>query len=364
MESRCRARRAAGAFRLPLPARVVLALALAAPGCRVVVENDSLGGQGRDSGYSSGVRLEATWRRLDETAEGAASTGWPDGSQRLLETLVDGFAPAPLPLAEGDRRETFYSATLGHDIYTPEDLSAEQPILDDRPYAAFLYTRFARSERRLDGDDARRDDEDRTVSLTLGVVGPLAFGEAAQKTVHQVIEGTEPEGWDNQLENEPAAMFAGSWTRRFAHGENADGLQGDLLGGISGWMGNVLVRGRVGGEARVGLALPRDFGFDNGDRPVGRADDSTRGGKDRWVYAFAGADGDLVLHDLFLDGNTFADSQSVDRIPLVGQLRAGAVACWGAWSLGYSWTLRGPEFEENRSTHPYGVVFLNWSPGR
>jgi lipid A 3-O-deacylase len=41
-------------------------------------------------------------------------------------------------------------------------------------------------------------------------------------------------------------------------------------------------------------------------------------------YVFAGAEGRYVAHNIFLDGNTFADSHSVDRRPFVLDIQLGA----------------------------------------
>jgi len=49
-----------------------------------------------------------------------------------------------------------------------------------------------------------------------------------------------------------------------------------------------------------------------------------RAGQGRGGYVFAGVEGRAVARDIFLDGNTFQKSPSVDKEPLVGELAVGA----------------------------------------
>src|SRR5690606_30937471 len=65
-------------------------------------------------------------------------------------------------------------------------------------------------------------------------------------------------------------------------------------------------------------------------------------------YLFAGAEGQVVLRNIFLDGNTFQDSHSVDRRVLVGDLQAGFALIYESWRLTYTHVLRTPEFEEQK----------------
>lgn len=45
-------------------------------------------------------------------------------------------------------------------------------------------------------------------------------------------------------------------------------------------------------------------------------------------YVFVGVEGRAIAHNIFLDGNTFASSQHVDKKPFVGDLTAGATFFW------------------------------------
>src|SRR3546814_10706131 len=94
-------------------------------------------------------------------------------------------------------------------MYTPEDTAARDLLVDDRPYAGWLYGAISvHAETRADAPGTEPDTLD-TVELQLGMVGPYAFGEEVQNAFHRLIDVAEAQGWDNQLDNEPGVMLIG-----------------------------------------------------------------------------------------------------------------------------------------------------------
>src|SRR3546814_13149223 len=72
-------------------------------------------------------------------------------------------------------------------------------------------------------------------------------------------------------------------------------------------------------------------------------------------YVFAGAEGRAVARNIFLDGNTFQDSPSVDKEVLVGDLSAGVVMTFGDLRLSYVQVLRTKEFEGQDGVRLFGA---------
>ncbi len=147
------------------------------------------------------------------------------------------------------------SLAVGHNLYTPEDISTTELVTDDRPYAGWLHVDL--------GLVGQVDDVLRTMQLSFGMVGPAAKGEEFQKWIHKVIDSPEPMGWDNQLNNEPTMMllFEQKWRNVFSPGFfRGLGLDVDLSPHGSVALGNVFTYGGVGGTVRLGQGLERDFG--------------------------------------------------------------------------------------------------------
>lgn len=206
---------------------------------------------------------------------------------------------------------------IGQNIYTPTDTATVAPVPNDRPYAAWLYAALTFQAESADHNLLR------VVEVDAGVVGPAALGEQIQNGWHDIIHDPHAQGWANQLHNEPGLILA--WERRYrvkritSH-ETHLGAELFARAGLS--VGNVDTSARFGLTARAGWKLPHDFGPDliragGVDlAPVSRSS----------FYFFGSAGGRWVARDIFLDGNTWQDSPSVDKRPLVGDFNAGLVA--------------------------------------
>ena len=163
----------------------------------------------------------------------------------------------------------------------------------------------------------------------------LAFAEQVQRFVHENISNSQrPEGWDNQLEDEPALVLSYHWRRLLPGVDwwNADGDKKffDLTPHATGVVGNVFTQGGAGLTARLGYGLSPEFA--DAMRPVAAGPSPTT----KWGFnVFVSAEGRAVLHSIFLDGNTLRDSHSVDKKTWVGDFRIGATLRFRSWSLTY-----------------------------
>jgi len=77
-------------------------------------------------------------------------------------------------------------------------------------------------------------------------------------------------------------------------------------------------------------------------------------------YAFAGVEGRAVARNIFLDGNTFSDSPSVDSLPLIGDLQFGIVATYNQIRLSFTQIMRTEEFEGQNDGDHYGSIALTY----
>ena len=82
--------------------------------------------------------------------------------------------------------------------------------------------------------------------------------------------------------------------------------------------------------------------------------------KDFNWYLFAGLEGRAVLQNIFLDGNTFSDSHSVNKKLFVGDLQAGLTAQWARFQFSYTQIFRTREFEGQGSADIFGALSLSY----
>jgi len=300
-------------------------------------ENDFFGG-GTDRHFSHGTRIECLTPPIQVITDAADKLPW--------------FKTEKARTPEGNELEARVSFSLGQNIYTPEDIAATQLNKDDRPYAGWLYMGFGL----VANQGANRYDK---LELEIGLVGPYSFAEDVQTFWHSLFGIQVPKGWDNQLKTEPGAVLYYEQTRRFEKENLGLGLDVDALPHFGGALGNIFTYGAAGITFRVGSKLSDDFGPPR-IRPSlpGSAYFHPERGFN-W-YLFAGIEGRAMLHNIFLDGNTFTDSHSVDKKYFVGDLQAGLVFQWNRFRITYTQIFRTKEFDGQDRGDIYGSLSLSY----
>jgi hypothetical protein len=248
---------------------------------------------------------------------------------------------------------------VSHLIFTPDDTDSAAPVLNDRPYAAYLHTTFSlESIRSNDLGDAWQDQW----KLDLGVIGPHAYGEEVQNNWHKLINAAASNGWDHQLKDELTVnlSFERAWRSKLFRTPDLLGMSTDIIPYSTVALGNVAAYAGLGGVWRIGPTLPDDFGPPRIYPGSGGSEwFHTSTGLD-W-YLFAGLEGRAVARDIFLDGNTFRDSMSVDKRPLVGDLKLGAVVVLGSARVSFTHDIRSKEYYGQPKIDQFGSVVLGFA---
>ncbi len=301
-------------------------------------ENDGLTvGSNEDEHYTQGAR--ASWVVPYEVA--------PNFAKRV---------PKFLPVSNSTTQAI--GAVLGQEMYTPRNINARRLLREDRPYAGWLYAgaMFADVDRRQDGPQG---DSMNSWELDVGVIGPSSRASKVHRAGHAFSGSSEPRGWDNQLKDEAGLVLTYNYRKRLLAGRTTTGHEWDAIGGVGIDLGNIRTLGSVSGMVRFGQDLPRDFGVNTIHRTateVGPVE-----GRDgfRW-YAYLGGEARGVAHNIFLDGNTFRDSHSVDRKPFVGEAQAGIAAQWGNFRVSLGQVLRSREFDGQADSQRFGSLALQY----
>lgn len=294
----------------------------------LVYENDSF--SNRDGHYTSGVRLS-----------------WIPGSGDTPKWVEDMARRIPGFPREGQVLPTY---SLGQNMYTPSDITVEDPPKGERPYAGWLYATIG-----LAAETGRQLDQ---LVLTVGIVGPASLAEKTQKLVHKAVGSDEPRGWDTQLRNELGLMLGWQRNWRAWRSTSLGGNQFDVSPHVGATVGNVYTYANTGITLRYGDNLPLDYGPPRIMPGVtGTSSFIPRPGLG-W-YLFAGVEGRAVARNIFLDGNSFRNSRSVDREYLVGDLQFGAVLVWDKLRLSYTHVFRTREFKTQDESDNFGSLGLS-----
>ena len=147
-----------------------------------------------------------------------------------LEFINPALVKSPLnkALPKFQHGENKFGVALEHVGFTPSTISSDEISYGDRPFASALLTKSFR----ISNDSMKQ----RRISscISLGVIGPLAGGAEFQKAIHRWINGTPPQGWRNQIGNDPVLNYSFEYVkgiatrRRFALAANAELRLGTL----------------------------------------------------------------------------------------------------------------------------------------
>ena len=179
---------------------------------------------------------------------------------------------------------------------TPQDITIENPGADNLPYSALLFVNS--SFLHITPTVADRID------TAIGVVGPAALGEQAQKLVHSITGSEEPLGWDAQLDNELVFQFsrARAWRTWSSPLDSVD-----FLTQAEATIGTIQSDVKSGFLVRYGKSLTSTYATtllsaNRISNPVAI--------DDGW-YVYAGANLRYIFNQIFIDGNTFKSSKSI-----------------------------------------------------
>lgn len=294
-------------------------------------ENDFIG-NGEDSDYTNGVRL--TYFDVETP----------------MPPIIDILAEAIPTFDINQTTSTFF--TLGQNLYTPSNINIRQNQNADRPWAAWLYGSVG-----LATVTKNHLDE---LEFTLGIVGPEALGEQTQKFVHRHITDSDiPKGWSNQLSFEPG--FIGSWRRRWPvwYAKNWNDFRVRVEPDINVSLGNIYTYAGTG--ATISISPNKRLIQDTPPRVrpamAGTGFFDTPDKKLSWSL-FAGLDGRAMARNIFLDGNTFKDSHSVDKKHLVADANIGAALTYDDYRLSYTLNYRTKEFDGQSDPSVFGSLTL------
>jgi len=310
------------------------------------LDNDIVGGT--DQHYTNAVRL--TWL-FPEVKTYSDYRFMPNWLKKTAEKLF-----------YGNNAEFFHnvSISIGQHIYTPEDIYKKELIKEDRPYAGCTYLSFALHNKSFSIMN--------TYSVVFGMVGSSSFADKTQRFVHKVINDAIPKGWDNQIKDEPVLQLTYEQKWRLLHRMGKSGVGFDCLPSFEIIAGNVAVASSVSCEFRMGYHLPSDFGT-SFNRPASgvtappKPDDSSQKSRHEFgIYISTGAACYGIAREIFLDGNTFKDSHSVKKKPVIIETGAGITFYYKNAKITYTQVYRTKEFDRQKEqAQSYGSVNLAFS---
>ncbi len=291
-----------------------------------------------DGGYTHGARISALFSRKNS-------------NQSSMH----------IPFTDVEEKEHFISFAYANQMYNPYDQDIGYLIEDDRPYAGWSYIEIALHQ--------VTSTELDSLTLQLGVVGPSSGMEKLQSFFHEYItDAGDSAGWDNQLSDEIGLQinYMHKWRYEL---EDIAGIESILIPYSGVNLGNVSIKASGGTLYRVGWNIPKDYGMNSmkeGSYPsipiYSKAHLKDR--SDWGLYLNLATGANIVLRDIFLDGNTFKDSHSVDKNYLNAYVTYGISLKYKNLLIDYEHHYYTKEYEE-RGNHKiykgYGSLVFTYN---
>ncbi|WP_322802875.1 lipid A deacylase LpxR family protein [Vibrio alfacsensis] len=294
------------------------------------LDNDGIFGVDQD--YTNGIFLSYATEQLRRDAE----WGWLSLNESSNQTNVDKI-----------------ELVLGHKMWTPSDIEADYPLVNDRPYAGYLHTEI--NYLTLTADRAVR------YNFTIGATGESSLSDKAQDIVHGITGSTDPQGWEYQIDDEIAFSVGYRAFNKLMRSEastqqweitnvtdiNAGNFRSDISQGVMFRWGTNLANSI--GAANISVESPFHASM------IAKSTSS-------W-FLFTGFEGRYRFNDITIEGDRSGipePSEPYDVTLQNWQASAVAGATWYNQNYGASltFTVKTPDYKEAQ-TDVYGTGSLS-----
>lgn len=234
-----------------------------------------------------------------------------------------------------------FSFGIGQKIYTPYTIKIAEPVLNDRPYAGYLYLFLNKN--------IRYDNKLDSFGISVGLTGPSSLAEITQKRVHELIGSTEPKGWNNQLKNELLVMF--SWMRNVELNKpKQNSFDWNVIPKFTTNIGTPLTSVVTSIEFRYGWNLADDFNSNKMQALSSgiRNNFKNNSSKNISYYVFFEAEGNFIFYDTFLDGNLSGKKTNIEKELFRYELIGGLTLNIENYYIKYSNIFMSKEFKEQK----------------
>lgn len=245
------------------------------------------------------------------------------------------------------RHLTRWDISVAQEMYTPKNKFAKETGENDYPYAGYLYLAL--------GFSHRNESTSESFKLHVGVVGPAALAQYTQDFIHTAFGLGSKLPWESQLSNEPIFNLNYQLTKKY-YIFNTRYFSSDILPSISAALGNAHIYVAAGARLRVGYNLDADFGVSK----INHAINSPPPHSDKLsIYAFGGAGGQFVIHNIFINGNTLQKGTNLEITRFLYEIEAGVAIAYKGFRASYTFSHRSKEFKDQANFMNFSSIALH-----
>lgn len=240
---------------------------------------------------------------------------------------------------------------LGQYIYTPRFTNKTAINKNDRPFAGYLFTGFEKSF-------FYKNYNVLQVGFQIGSVGPRAYGQEVQNTIHETFSLKKPYGWENQIHNAVAIQSNFIFSVKLFPKTEQNTIDFNWKSEVN--MGTVFSRISTGLVTRIGFKKLVPVWNSN----MYGASVGTIKGTNNEFYFYLAPNIRYQLYDATIQGGLFSDTSPVTftPMPFCFNAKAGLVYQKNNFNLSYSFVYNSKEVKNSPSTSYYygsiGFSFL------
>ena len=227
-----------------------------------------------------------------------------------------------------------HGISLEHIGFTPTTIKSKDILYGDRPFAAAIFLKSFK----IESDSIHKTRI--ASSLSIGIIGPGAFGYEMQKGIHEWIGDEIPYGWEHQIKNDVVLNYEIAHEKQLFRFKNFASLNSH----ITARLGTLNTNASVGLTATLGL--------------INSPFTSTYDKNKFQIYLYSQPLANFIGYDASLQGGLFNRSSpytipdsDIERITL--QNNFGIIMQWKSLFLEYNRVFLTREFATSRS-HKWG----------
>jgi len=236
---------------------------------------------------------------------------------------------------------------VGQYIYTPRYIDSPNVALVDRPYAGYLFGALGKHF-------FYKNESVLKINFQLGYVGPNAYGEEVQTSLHNLVGYKEVLGWENQILNTLAVQTHVFLSKKLFNSKTNNKI--DFHWRSEANLGTVLTGASTGFLSRI--AIKKLVPVNNSNLY-----DGAIGSNESELYFYIAPSINYQLYDATIQGSLFNNNSPItfSLVPFRFNGEAGFKYRKNNLNLSYVFVYRGKElYSKTSSGYFYGSIGVSY----
>lgn len=242
---------------------------------------------------------------------------------------------------------------LGQYIYNPKTRNADDLLVNDRPFAGYLFAEFRENFYYQNESVFQKD-------IQLGVIGPNSYAKEIQEGIHNLFGFKHVNGWQNQIKNTLVVQTHFLFSKKIIPAQKQKIIDFNFQSEVN--LGTALTGVSTGFMTRIGLKKLTSI-YNSNIYGGSLNTVSQQLNTESELYFYIAPSINYQLYDATIQGGLFMHNSPVtyELIPLRFNGEAGVKYRKNNMNLSYSFVYKGKELQNDSNTgYFYGTILLSF----